>query len=49
MSGDPANTNDDELLNQIDELKARMDQLMRGWLVYVQFCATYREGEGQGG
>jgi hypothetical protein len=30
MSGDPANTNDDELLNQIDELKARMDQLMRG-------------------
>jgi hypothetical protein len=30
MSGDPANTNDDELLNQIDELKARMDRLMRG-------------------
>ena len=30
MSGDPANSNDDELLNQIDELKARMDRLMRG-------------------
>ncbi|MCP4968084.1 MAG: hypothetical protein GY926_22970 [bacterium] len=30
MSGDPASANDDELLNQIDELKARMDRLMRG-------------------
>lgn len=28
MSGDPAITNDDELVNQIDELKARMDRLM---------------------
>lgn len=30
MSGDPASNNDDELLSQIDELKARMDRLMRG-------------------
>jgi hypothetical protein len=30
MSGDPANKNDDELLGQIDELKARMDRLMSG-------------------
>ncbi len=30
MPGDPASTNDDELLSQIDELKARMDRLMRG-------------------
>jgi hypothetical protein len=30
MSGDAANSNDDELLSQIDELKARMDRLMRG-------------------
>lgn len=30
MSGDPASRNDDELLDQIDELKARMDRLMRG-------------------
>lgn len=30
MSGDPASKNDDELLSQIDELKARMDRLMRG-------------------
>ena len=30
MSGDPANRNDDELLSQIDELKARMDRLMSG-------------------
>ena len=30
MPGDPASRNDDELLSQIDELKARMDRLMRG-------------------
>ncbi len=30
MVGDPADKNDDELLSQIDELKARMDRLMRG-------------------
>jgi hypothetical protein len=30
MSGDSAGKNDDELLSQIDELKARMDRLMRG-------------------
>ena len=30
MAGDPANGNDENLLNQIDELKARMDRLMRG-------------------
>lgn len=30
MSGDAAKSNDDELLSQIDELKARMDRLMRG-------------------
>lgn len=30
MSGDATNSNDDELLSQIDELKARMDRLMRG-------------------
>ena len=30
MSGDPTNRNDDELLSQIDELKARMDRLMSG-------------------
>lgn len=30
MSGDAANNKDDELLSQIDELKARMDRLMAG-------------------
>jgi len=30
MAGDPASGNDDELLSQIDELKARMDRLMSG-------------------
>ncbi len=30
MTGDAADRNDDELLSQIDELKARMDRLMRG-------------------
>lgn len=30
MSGDPFNKNEDELLSQIDELKARMDRLMSG-------------------
>lgn len=30
MPGDPTSRNDDELLSQIDELKARMDRLMRG-------------------
>lgn len=30
MPGDPASGNDDELLSQIDELKARMDRLMQG-------------------
>ena len=30
MPGDPASRNDDELLSQIDELKARMDRLMKG-------------------
>jgi len=30
MSGDSTGKNDDELLSQIDELKARMDRLMRG-------------------
>ena len=30
MSGDEARGNDDELLSQIDELKARMDRLMKG-------------------
>ena len=30
MPGDAARGNDDELLSQIDELKARMDRLMRG-------------------
>ncbi|MEA2002246.1 MAG: hypothetical protein U9N84_10245 [Actinomycetota bacterium] len=30
MPGDPTSRNDDDLLSQIDELKARMDRLMRG-------------------
>lgn len=30
MPGDPASRDDDELLSQIDELKARMDRLMSG-------------------
>lgn len=30
MPGDPASGNDENLLNQIDELKARMDRLMSG-------------------
>jgi hypothetical protein len=30
MASDPNSRNDDELLSQIDELKARMDRLMRG-------------------
>jgi hypothetical protein len=30
MSGDPASSDDKELLGQIDELKARMDRLMKG-------------------
>ncbi len=30
MPGDPASGNDDELISQIDELKARMDRLMQG-------------------
>jgi hypothetical protein len=30
MPGDPTSGNDEELLSQIDELKARMDRLMRG-------------------
>lgn len=30
MPGDSASRNDDELLSQIDELKARMDRLMKG-------------------
>jgi hypothetical protein len=30
MPGDPTSSNDDELLSQIDELKARMDRLMSG-------------------
>ncbi len=30
MPGDAANHNDDEMVSQIDELKARMDRLMKG-------------------